>query len=203
MGQAGSFLKTLQQLLQGKLRRLHRFHNGFELLQRLLEWKRRFGGCCFASLGHAEWNLGGTVAPCLADLRGSRGVQLAGWHRARVGADCRCRKWLLLFALHLLKITLVAAICTEVVEYRDGDTVLEVFVAWDDTKSQPQPGVVIVHQWLGLGAYEHKRARMLAELGYVAFVRTSTAKEFGLPRRRMPENWRANTSRTVRCSVAG
>lgn len=78
-------------------------------------------------------------------------------------------KWLLLLSLLLLKITLAAAIRTEVIEYREGDTVLEGFVAWDDSKSQPQPGVMIVHQWLGLGAYEHKRAQMLAELGYVAF----------------------------------
>lgn len=78
-------------------------------------------------------------------------------------------KRLLLLSSLLLKITLAAAIRTEVVEYREGDTVLEGFVAWDDSKSQPQPGVVIVHQWLGLGAYEHKRAQMLAELGYVAF----------------------------------
>lgn len=78
-------------------------------------------------------------------------------------------KRLLLLSLLLLNLSLDAAIRTEVVEYREGDTVLEGFVAWDDTKLQPQPGVVVVHQWLGLGAYERKRAQMLAELGYVAF----------------------------------
>lgn len=78
-------------------------------------------------------------------------------------------KRLLLLSLLLLNFNLDAAIRTEVVEYRDGDTVLEGFVAWDDAKTQPQPGVVVVHQWLGLGGYERKRAQMLAELGYVAF----------------------------------
>lgn len=32
------------------------------------------------------------------------------------------------------------------------------------------PGVMVVHQWKGPTDYEHMRARMLAELGYAAFV---------------------------------
>ncbi len=63
-----------------------------------------------------------------------------------------------------------AAIRTEVVEYRQGDVVLEGFVAYDDAAKGPRPGVVVVHQWKGLGDYERKRAVMLAELGYVAFA---------------------------------
>jgi dienelactone hydrolase len=62
-----------------------------------------------------------------------------------------------------------AAVRTEVVEYRDGDTVLEGYVAWDDAVKAPRPGVLVVHQWKGLTDYEKKRAAMLAELGYVAF----------------------------------
>ncbi|MCU0787738.1 MAG: dienelactone hydrolase family protein, partial [Verrucomicrobia bacterium] len=50
-----------------------------------------------------------------------------------------------------------------------------------------RPAVVIVHQWKGLTDYEKKRARMLAELGYVAFaadiygkgVRAADAQEAG------------------------
>lgn len=63
-----------------------------------------------------------------------------------------------------------AAIKTEVVEYKDGDTVLEGFLAYDDSVVNKRPGVLIVHQWKGLGEYEKMRARMLAELGYVAFA---------------------------------
>ena len=62
-----------------------------------------------------------------------------------------------------------AAIRTEVIEYREGTTVLEGFLAYDDATTGPRPGVVIVHQWRGLGDYEKKRAEMLAQLGYVAF----------------------------------
>ena len=62
-----------------------------------------------------------------------------------------------------------AAIQTGSVEYKQGDTTLEGFVAYDDAIKGSRPGVLIVHQWLGLTDYEKKRAEMLAQLGYVAF----------------------------------
>jgi dienelactone hydrolase len=58
---------------------------------------------------------------------------------------------------------------TATVEYKDGDTVLEGYLAYDEAHRQ-KPGVLIVHQWKGLGDYEKKRAEMLAKLGYVAFA---------------------------------
>ncbi len=67
-----------------------------------------------------------------------------------------------------------AEVRTRAVEYRDGDAVLEGFLAYDDAKVKPggtrAPGVLIIHQWLGLTENERMRARMLAELGYVAFA---------------------------------
>jgi len=62
-----------------------------------------------------------------------------------------------------------AAIHTETVEYKQGDTTLEGFVAYDDAIKGPRPGVLVVHQWMGLTDYEKHRAEMLAQLGYVAF----------------------------------
>ena len=62
-----------------------------------------------------------------------------------------------------------AAIHTETVEYKQGGTTLEGFVAYDDVIKGTRPGVLVVHQWLGLTDYEKKRAEMLAQLGYVAF----------------------------------
>lgn len=64
----------------------------------------------------------------------------------------------------------VAAIKTEVVEYKDGDTVLEGFVAYDDAITTPRPGVLVIHDWTGLQDYTKRRATMLAELGYIAFA---------------------------------
>ncbi len=41
----------------------------------------------------------------------------------------------------------------------------------DGTKSgEKAPGVIVVHEWWGQNAYPRKRARMLAEKGYVAFA---------------------------------
>jgi dienelactone hydrolase len=62
-----------------------------------------------------------------------------------------------------------AAIQTETVDYKQGDTILEGFLAYDDSFSGKRPGVLIVHQWQGLTDYEKMRAKMLAEMGYVAF----------------------------------
>lgn len=63
-----------------------------------------------------------------------------------------------------------AAIRTEPVEYRDGDTQLEGYLVYDDAIQVPQPGVLVVHEWNGLGEYTKRRARQLAELGYVALA---------------------------------
>ncbi|MCU0788266.1 MAG: dienelactone hydrolase family protein [Verrucomicrobia bacterium] len=87
----------------------------------------------------------------------------------------------------LANLTVQAEIRTETVEYHQGDAVLEGYLAWDDSIEGKRPAVVIVHQWKGLTDYEKKRARMLAELGYVAFaadiygkgVRAADAQEAG------------------------
>ncbi|MEA5470162.1 dienelactone hydrolase family protein [Spirulina sp. 06S082] len=63
-----------------------------------------------------------------------------------------------------------AAIRTEIVEYRQDNVLLEGYLAYDDEVKEQRPGVLVVHQWKGLGDYEKRRARELAELGYVAFA---------------------------------
>ena len=65
--------------------------------------------------------------------------------------------------------TAEAKLVTKTVEYRQGDTVLEGYLAYDDTYKGKRPGVVVVHEWTGLGPYVQKRAEQLAGLGYVAF----------------------------------
>jgi dienelactone hydrolase len=64
----------------------------------------------------------------------------------------------------------MAAIHTESVEYRDGDTVLEGYLAYDDAVESKRPGVLVVHAWMGLGEQSKDSARKLAELGYVGFA---------------------------------
>jgi dienelactone hydrolase len=63
-----------------------------------------------------------------------------------------------------------AAVHTEVVEYKHGDTVLEGYLAYDDSSTDKRPGVLVVHEWTGHNPYVRKRAEQLAALGYVAFA---------------------------------
>ncbi len=63
-----------------------------------------------------------------------------------------------------------AVIKTEVVEYKDGETVLEGFIAYDSKIKGPRPAVLLVHDWMGLGANTKARAEQVAKLGYVAFA---------------------------------
>ena len=90
-------------------------------------------------------------------------------------------------ALAALNPSAFAKIKTEVVEYKDGDTVCEGFLAYDDANDKPRPGVLVVQDWTGVGDYVKGRAQQLAELGYVAFcadiygkgVRPTDPKECG------------------------
>lgn len=61
-------------------------------------------------------------------------------------------------------------IVTRTVEYKEGNTILEGFLAYDDAKKEKRPGVLVVHEWNGLGDYVKKRTQDLAKLGYVAFA---------------------------------
>ncbi|MEZ6127234.1 MAG: dienelactone hydrolase family protein [Planctomycetaceae bacterium] len=81
-------------------------------------------------------------------------------------------KFLLLFACVIGTLnSALAAVRTKSVIYKDGDVVLEGFAAWDpDRAATATPGILVVHQWMGLTDYEKKRCRQLAELGYVAFA---------------------------------
>ena len=63
-----------------------------------------------------------------------------------------------------------ADIKTRDVEYRQGDTVLQGFVAWDDAARGKRPGVLVVHEWWGMNQHARNQARRLAEAGYVGFA---------------------------------
>jgi dienelactone hydrolase len=77
---------------------------------------------------------------------------------------------LALFLTAGMAMSVQAEIKTELIDYRDGDVVLQGYLAYDDAQTGSRPGILIVHQWMGLTDYEKMRARQLAELGYVAFA---------------------------------
>jgi len=43
-------------------------------------------------------------------------------------------------------------------------------VSWDDTSSEPRPGVMVASTFMGQSAFETGKAELLAELGYVGFA---------------------------------
>jgi len=55
-------------------------------------------------------------------------------------------------------------------DYRHNGAVLQGYFAYDDAIKGKRPGVLIIHEWTGLGDYVKRRARELAEEGYVAFA---------------------------------
>ncbi len=72
--------------------------------------------------------------------------------------------------LALATLPAAAAIVSEALTLRHGDTELGGEVYWDDAHSGPRPGVLVVHEWWGLNDYARERARQLAAQGYVAFA---------------------------------
>lgn len=93
----------------------------------------------------------------------------------------------LFFFLFSLIITVQAQIHTAYVEYKDGDQILEGFVAYKDAIKAKVPAVVVVHEWTGINPYTIMRCQKLAEMGYVAFaadiygkgIRPQTPQEAG------------------------
>lgn len=71
----------------------------------------------------------------------------------------------------LITSTAFAAIQSKVVEYSDQDgTNMRGYLAWDDSSETQRPGVLVVHEWWGHNEYARRRARMLAEAGYLAMA---------------------------------
>ena len=111
-----------------------------------------------------------------------------GWRFWHSGFICGGMKSLVSTLLTLIcALAAGAQIHTETIEYRDGNTVLEGYLAYDGSIQGKRPGVLIVHQWKGLTDYEMKRAEMLAKLGYNVFaldiygkgIRPKSPQEYG------------------------
>jgi dienelactone hydrolase len=93
----------------------------------------------------------------------------------------------LLFALLLLPALGRAEVKTETVEYRQGDTVLQGYLAYDTAVKGPRPGVLLIHDWMGCSDHQKEQVQKLAALGYIALaadlygkgVRPANAQEAG------------------------
>jgi dienelactone hydrolase len=75
-----------------------------------------------------------------------------------------------LLALVAVPTLAAAEVRTRTVEYRQGDAVLEGYLAYDPSGPATRPGVLVLHEWKGLDDYARTRAEQLAALGYVALA---------------------------------
>jgi dienelactone hydrolase len=80
----------------------------------------------------------------------------------------------LLFSVVLAGIAMVSTspgqVKTETVEYRQGDVVLQGYLAYDASITGKRPAVLVVHNWLGVSESTRMRVEQLAALGYVALA---------------------------------
>ncbi len=63
-----------------------------------------------------------------------------------------------------------SALKTKTVEYKQGDVILEGYLAYNDAFKGKRPGILVVHEWMGIDGYAKRRTEMLAQLGYIAFA---------------------------------
>lgn len=56
------------------------------------------------------------------------------------------------------------------IDYKDGSAKLQGYLVYDDAVKGSRPGVVVVHDWLGLTDENKAKADDMARLGYIAFA---------------------------------
>ncbi len=55
-------------------------------------------------------------------------------------------------------------------EYKDGSTILEGFLAVDQSNQKKRPGVLVFHEWMGVADHEKAACNDLAKAGYIALA---------------------------------
>jgi dienelactone hydrolase len=73
------------------------------------------------------------------------------------------------FLLDMVSFSAISA-TTEMITYRDGETELEGYLAVPEGTTGTVPGILIVHQWMGVTDHEKEVADRLAAEGYAAFA---------------------------------
>ena len=79
---------------------------------------------------------------------------------------------LLLAALLVLGLATASygKLVTKIISYKQDDTVLNGYLAYDDAVKGKRPGVLVVHEFWGLNDFAKKAAERVAGLGYVALA---------------------------------
>ncbi|MEM9446116.1 MAG: dienelactone hydrolase family protein [Verrucomicrobiota bacterium] len=80
------------------------------------------------------------------------------------------KKISLLYLLAIAPFLACAEIKTKEISYTGGGVEMKGFLAWDNSSVVERPGILVVHEWWGQNEYARKRAKMLADLGYIALA---------------------------------
>jgi len=56
------------------------------------------------------------------------------------------------------------------ITYAGDNVTMNGYIVYDENKEGTRPAVLVIHEWWGLNDYTKKRARQLAELGYIAMA---------------------------------
>ena len=70
----------------------------------------------------------------------------------------------------LVTTTVQAKIKTSIVEYVDGGQTYQGFLAYDSAILGKKPGIMVVHNWMGITAETESKVMEMAKLGYVVFA---------------------------------
>jgi dienelactone hydrolase len=70
----------------------------------------------------------------------------------------------------LVPLSAEAALQSRMITYKEGATTLEGYLVFDDAQKPPLPGVLVVHDWMGLVDFAKGRADELAKMGFVALA---------------------------------
>ncbi len=79
-------------------------------------------------------------------------------------------KWIAAALLALAGAAARAEVRTKVIDYTQGDTPLQGFLAWDDAARGKRPGVLVIHEAWGENQHARNQAVRLAKAGYVGFA---------------------------------
>lgn len=112
------------------------------------------------------------------------------------------KTWLCAILLLVCAGTSQAAVKTETVEYKQGETVLKGYLAYDDATPAKRPGVLVVHEWWGLDDYAKRRTEQLAKAGYVAFALDMYGEGRNTPHPEKAGEWSSAVARDPEAAAA-
>jgi len=78
--------------------------------------------------------------------------------------------WKLWPALLLVAGISQAELKGKTIDYKEGKSVLEGYLVYDDAVQGKRPGVIVVPDWMGMSPFAQDRAEQLAKMGYIALA---------------------------------